>query len=76
MTTPTPVKFAATKFWVSLVGALLLAASLVGLPGWWGKGVAIAVAALSSVGVYQFKNKPVPPPYTVTPFMKGTEDGT
>lgn len=75
MTDPTPVKMTTTKFWVSLIGAVLLAASLVGLPGWWGKGVAIGVAALTSMGVYQFRNVPVPPPYTLPPSTKDSAHG-
>lgn len=52
----------AAKFWVGLVFALLTTASLLGLPGWWGKGIGIACALVGSGMVYLTENKPLAQP--------------
>lgn len=54
-------KYTATKFWVGLVFALVTTASLLGLPGWWGKGVGIASALAGSAMVYLTTNKELAP---------------
>ena len=51
-------KETAAKFWVGLVFALLTTASLLGLPGWWGKGIGIASTLVGSALVYVTDNKP------------------
>jgi hypothetical protein len=53
-------KETAAKFWVGLLFALLTTASMLGLPGWWGKGVAIALALVGSGMVWLTDNKPIP----------------
>lgn len=55
-------KETATKFWVGLVFALVTTASTLGLPGWWGKSVAIAAALVGAAGVYLADNKPIATP--------------